>query len=314
MCGEQLPPRTSKLHRERGVCGGKCNGNLIRRMKREVERGDRPGYAPPKSFLDWTEQERSRAPRRFATRESAEFPYEHGRFPIEGDVVERHGQHTAYVTIDEVPWRSLYVAQFIEPEAIAPLAAVHVESGLWAVFFRGEHGEPKNFTLGHVYLSDTHEVQLTFGAAKPILDIPEFGPLYADVETVDDVDEAGSEYRWQAFVFSPAPVAHLWTPSRTALSAQRRRITTARNAYQARMRALGVLDANADAVDPLDVYERDEWVCQLCNRPVDRTLRWPDPWCVTLDHRMPVSGFGEHTATNLQTAHWYCNVAKGNRA
>ncbi len=294
------------------MCSGRCNGNLIRRMKREVARGDRPGYSAPKAYLEWSGEERARAARVFRTQEDAEFPYEHGRFPINGDVIERHGQHTAYVAIDEMPWRNLYIAQFIEDSATPPLAAFHVESGLWTVFFRGEYGEPARTTLGHAYFSDTHEIPLRFDN-QPMLTIPEFGPLYAGTEFISDLDENGSEYRWEAFAFSPAPVAKLWTPARLALSEQRHRITTARNAYQARMRALGVLDAAADPVDPLDIYVRDGWTCQLCGKPVDRTLRWPDPWCVTLDHRRPIAGYGAHTAANLQTAHWCCNVIKGNR-
>ena len=62
-----------------------------------------------------------------------------------------------------------------------------------------------------------------------------------------------------------------------------------------------------------DVYERDGWVCQLCGKPVDRGLEWPDPFSASLDHVVPVSAGGEHSLLNCQLAHLRCNQAKGAR-
>ncbi|MBW5481179.1 HNH endonuclease [Streptomyces bambusae] len=77
------------------------------------------------------------------------------------------------------------------------------------------------------------------------------------------------------------------------------------------MRGYGVLDATAAQVDPLDIYERDQWACQLCHKAIDPAAEWPDPWSATLDHIKPVSQAGEHTAENLQASHWVCNIRKG---
>lgn len=61
------------------------------------------------------------------------------------------------------------------------------------------------------------------------------------------------------------------------------------------------------------VYERDEWVCGLCARPVDRRLSGHEPWGATLDHRQTMSLGGPHLYDNVQLAHRRCNEDKGAR-
>lgn len=63
-----------------------------------------------------------------------------------------------------------------------------------------------------------------------------------------------------------------------------------------------------------DVFERDAWMCGLCQEHVDSSLRYPDPLSASLDHIVPLSLGGDHTPANVQLAHWVCNVRKGNRA
>ncbi len=48
---------------------------------------------------------------------------------------------------------------------------------------------------------------------------------------------------------------------------------SARNSYH-RMRAYGVLIAEGDQVDPLDVYARDRWTCQLWHVAIDPAVDW----------------------------------------
>lgn len=58
------------------------------------------------------------------------------------------------------------------------------------------------------------------------------------------------------------------------------------------------------------VYERDRWICQLCEGPVD-----PDEsghFGPSIDHILPVSRGGSDHEWNLQLAHWICNVRRGN--
>ena len=70
----------------------------------------------------------------------------------------------------------------------------------------------------------------------------------------------------------------------------------------------------ATQVEPIrniDVFERDRWVCGLCDEQIDRSLVWPDPLCATLDHVVPLSEGGTHTWGNVQAAHARCNIQKG---
>lgn len=67
-----------------------------------------------------------------------------------------------------------------------------------------------------------------------------------------------------------------------------------------------------EVVEPLEIFARDSWTCQICYRPVNpKSIDPYDPQRVTLDHRMPIALGGAHTRTNLQTAHMVCNSRKG---
>lgn len=68
-----------------------------------------------------------------------------------------------------------------------------------------------------------------------------------------------------------------------------------------------------DLIKHLDIFERDEWICHICNTLIDRTLRG-DAWMrATLDHVIPLSKGGTHTYDNVAAAHWKCNMDKGDR-
>jgi 5-methylcytosine-specific restriction endonuclease McrA len=65
-------------------------------------------------------------------------------------------------------------------------------------------------------------------------------------------------------------------------------------------------------IDPMRIFERDGWLCQICLAPVDKDVVFPDQLAATLDHITPLSRGGDHIESNLQTAHWACNSAKRN--
>jgi len=65
--------------------------------------------------------------------------------------------------------------------------------------------------------------------------------------------------------------------------------------------------------DPCEVFERDEWYCQLCATEVGRAMRYPDPMSATLDHVKPIAHGGDHTLANSQLSHLVCNVRKRDR-
>jgi hypothetical protein len=64
-----------------------------------------------------------------------------------------------------------------------------------------------------------------------------------------------------------------------------------------------------------DVYERDGWTCHICQRPVDRILRWPARWCASLDHIIPLNepDTPGHVWANVALAHLFCNFSKNAR-
>lgn len=67
------------------------------------------------------------------------------------------------------------------------------------------------------------------------------------------------------------------------------------------------------------VYQRDNYICQLCSEPVLRTVQYRKSdgkihmKSPTIDHIIPMSKGGDHTPHNCQTACFGCNSKKGNR-
>lgn len=79
---------------------------------------------------------------------------------------------------------------------------------------------------------------------------------------------------------------------------------------QYRARRVGT---TVEPVNVATIYERDRWRCGLCSKRIDQALSYPHPMSRSIDHIVPLSCGGTHTAGNLQAAHLRCNVAKGNR-
>lgn len=80
-----------------------------------------------------------------------------------------------------------------------------------------------------------------------------------------------------------------------------------------RIRALNK-SSKVELVEPLEVFKRDDWICQICFKSVNpKSIDPYDSQRVTLDHRLPIALGGPHTKTNLQTAHLRCNISKGAR-
>lgn len=67
----------------------------------------------------------------------------------------------------------------------------------------------------------------------------------------------------------------------------------------------------------VEIFERDGWMCWLCNKPIDRKLRCPSWWAATLDHVYPLNAFQDpaqwHTAANVRAAHALCNFKKADK-
>lgn len=55
-------------------------------------------------------------------------------------------------------------------------------------------------------------------------------------------------------------------------------------------------------------------VCALCGRPVDFSLKFPDPMSPTVDHIIPIAKGGHPSdIENLQLAHLACNRKKADK-
>lgn len=69
----------------------------------------------------------------------------------------------------------------------------------------------------------------------------------------------------------------------------------------------------SERFDPREVFDRDKWVCGICELSVDPRLAYPDPGSASLDHIVPLALGGPHSRANTQCAHLYCNSVKGAR-
>ena len=81
-----------------------------------------------------------------------------------------------------------------------------------------------------------------------------------------------------------------------------------RHKDRARLRKVKV-----ETVDPIRVFDRDAWKCQICGIKTPRAKRGTiKPNAPELDHIVPLSVGGEHSYRNTQCACRSCNAAKGN--
>lgn len=54
-------------------------------------------------------------------------------------------------------------------------------------------------------------------------------------------------------------------------------------------------------------------VCALCGMPIDKSLKYPHPMSISIDHIIPVALGGKSTIDNLQATHLLCNKEKGKK-
>ncbi|HHW13485.1 MAG TPA: HNH endonuclease [Firmicutes bacterium] len=67
-----------------------------------------------------------------------------------------------------------------------------------------------------------------------------------------------------------------------------------------------------EVFDPIEVFQRDHWTCQICGAKTPRRLRGTtDDRAPELDHIVPLALGGQHTRANTQCLCRRCNQAKG---
>ena len=69
----------------------------------------------------------------------------------------------------------------------------------------------------------------------------------------------------------------------------------------------------AEAFDPHEIFNRDNWTCGLCGSRISKTSQWPKGDSASVDHVVPLSVGGLHNRQNVQAAHLSCNLRKGAR-
>ena len=88
-----------------------------------------------------------------------------------------------------------------------------------------------------------------------------------------------------------------------------------RTKQRARSSAISV----GDRIGPQELADRDNWMCHICDLPIDPRHNWPHPGSLTIDHIVPITPFadgqnpGTHTWDNVKAAHASCNSRRGNR-
>lgn len=59
---------------------------------------------------------------------------------------------------------------------------------------------------------------------------------------------------------------------------------------------------------------RTQNTCGICGKPVDVSIKAPDPLSPVVDHIVPINKGGHPSAMeNLQLAHWTCNRQKSDK-
>ena len=81
-------------------------------------------------------------------------------------------------------------------------------------------------------------------------------------------------------------------------------------AVRIRRRARRFGGAMIDIFTNEEIFERDNWICGICGKEVDKDLKYPGRMCASLDHILPLSRGGNHTRDNVQLAHMKCNQIK----
>ena len=71
-------------------------------------------------------------------------------------------------------------------------------------------------------------------------------------------------------------------------------------------------DRGADRIDPIAVFDRDEWKCYICHTPTPSSMRGSyAPNAPELEHVVSLVEGGTHTWSNVACSCRACNTAKG---
>lgn len=69
--------------------------------------------------------------------------------------------------------------------------------------------------------------------------------------------------------------------------------------------------AKGDDINHLELFEKYNWICNICGDKIDSRLRFPHSMAATVEHVTPLCKGGTHTWDNVRPAHARCNFLKG---
>lgn len=129
----------------------------------------------------------------------------------------------------------------------------------------------------------------------------------------DEVDRLWDLYQAYQYSSSSAAYAELHAalgPLETQIDKFDQRET---QRYHSGLRRARIRDVPSEPYTRAEVYKRDDGVCQVCRKPVDWHLAYPDLLSLSVDHRVPISRGGSDTLANVQLTHLRCNLKKGTK-
>lgn len=91
--------------------------------------------------------------------------------------------------------------------------------------------------------------------------------------------------------------------------ARRMRRREAKDRRRARLK-----EATVEEFGRIEIYQRDNWQCQICGDKVDVDADPEGTDYPSLDHIVPISQGGEHSRRNVQLTHRSCNTDKADGA
>lgn len=296
VCGEPVPKDAHWVQRDRHVCSGPCNNLLRRRYGRGSAAITMERAALTEVVAGARPNPRTSGQRIFRTVPGATPPIEwEGYGPRPGDVVERYGILTHFDVADTPATyhTTKIVVSFAENgESFIVGANPDGSSTRLHIGAHGPTGERHTDPMNHQFSVDGVLCEWRW-------------------ELITDLQPDGMDYyTWECTavvpVNAPKYPAPMQSPRYRTEMDRRKRVSSNTSRHERRARE----EARIDRFDPLDIYERDSWICQICGSEVDPVILYPDPWSATLDHVVPLSRGGDHTVKNTVLAHLRCNLIK----
>lgn len=68
--------------------------------------------------------------------------------------------------------------------------------------------------------------------------------------------------------------------------------------------------SKCESINKRKVFERDGWICYICNEPLHRVYDPHDPLSPTVDHVIALANGGSNTYDNVRACHAICNSRK----